>query len=488
MNPTEILDFLLPHLGDPLQVFFLSIIVLMMGFTIVSAHRTARPAFWERKWNRGTPHDHTDDLDIDHGSVTDLWDAVATAPEKLVEVMPGMLLVVGLLGTFLGLGLALNHASHILGQANALSASGAANSMQDLLGLLQGLGTKFKTSTWGITGFVFLKIWSELTRFEEKRLTWVIDKVKAELVSRKQVQLAAEMANKDALFAQIGGVAEKIVQGLSEQIGLLMEREKVLHEHTLHYLTQGVKGVRKDLEQIHSETNAMNLALTLFTGSTQSVVENMAGAATRMAGGADKVGDAATGLVNAVQKFEHQFTDVLDNVRKDLGSAINDMSNQASQTLERGSVQLGDATREIATALGVLSDDVNATMNDVKASISDALQIQQRASNEFTLSSVALNDSITESTGMVEKLGLPIERGLRAVSESGQRMEGIGLTLQKVVVGLDKLPLVFESFGGLPAQQQSILQELRGLRLDLKPPTDTMEAVDPEDSAIRMPS
>ena len=234
MSFKEVLDFLLPQMDEPLQVGFLFVIVLMMGFTMVSAHLTARAHSWEKKWNSGTTDDHSDDLDIEHGSVTDLWHAVATAPEKLAEIMPGMLLVVGLLGTFLGLGLALNHASNILGQPNALSASGAASSMQDLMGLLQGLGTKFKTSTWGITGFVLLKIWSELTRFEEKRLIWVIGKVKTELEHRKKAQAVATDAAREALFCQINDAANKISYGFSEQTVALIANNKSLHrEQTL---------------------------------------------------------------------------------------------------------------------------------------------------------------------------------------------------------------------------------------------------------------
>ena len=426
MSPTEVLNFLLPQFDDLLQLGFLAIILSMIAFTIVSAHMTARPASWQRKWDRGTPNDHSDDLDIEHGSVTDLWHAVATAPEKLAEIMPGMLLVVGLLGTFLGLGLALNHASHILGQPNALSASGAANSMQDLLGLLQGLGTKFKTSTWGITGFVLLKIWSEVTRFDEKRLTWVIGKVKVELENRKRQQAIAEEAKQNALFLKISDAANLITNGFAQQIAAQVESDKALHQKSVLNIHQGVKGIRADIGAVQAETGAMNSAMVKFTESTQSIVENMAEATGRMAGGAEKVGDAANALVGAVEAFKTQFTDVLDNVREDLGGAISEMSARASETLERGSSQLGEATREISTALGVLSADVKSTMNDVKTSINKALEIQQRAANEFTLSSRALNDNITATTEIVGKLATPIEEGLQSVADSGRRMHVIG--------------------------------------------------------------
>ena len=84
------------------------------------------------------------------------------------------------------------------------------------------------------------------------------------------------------------------------------------------------------------------------------------------------------------------------------------MSAQAAVTLEKGSTQLSDATREISAALGGLSADVKNTMNEVKDSSGDALKIQRRVSEEFTLSSRALNENIEATTGIVGKLARPI--------------------------------------------------------------------------------
>lgn len=63
----------------------------------------------------------------------------------MAEIMPGILLILGLLGTFLGLSMALNKASSILIDAN--SAAGMDSAMSNLMGMMEGLGTKFKTST-----------------------------------------------------------------------------------------------------------------------------------------------------------------------------------------------------------------------------------------------------------------------------------------------------------------------------------------------------
>lgn len=478
MNPSEILSFLAPQFGDSLQMAFFAIIVFMTGFTVVSAHRTARPASWEHKWNRGTPDDTTDDLDIEHGSVTDLWHAVATAPEKLAEIMPGMLLVVGLLGTFLGLGLALNHASSILGQADLASAGAAADSMQNLLGLLQGLGTKFKTSTWGIFGFVLLKIWSEVTRFEEKRLAWVIGKVKAELENRKRAQVAAEKAREESLFANIGRAATGIVEGMAPHFVALIKSNETMQLQTLqhlHALDQSTQGVRAGLDTVCAETAATRLAMVEFTEGTQHVVAGMGQAAQRMADGADKVGSGAEQLVGAIRTFESQFTEVLDKVRADLGKAIQDMSAQATETLERGSAQLGSATREISTALGELSADTKETMNEVKGSIGKSLQMQEKASIEFTASSLALNTNIAATTGIVEAMRESIMEGLESIGSANLKMKKVA---EASVKSSDNLERVVAELQGLPstlAPLQSLLDEQKMLVYSLQPLSDIVQ-------------
>lgn len=473
----ELIDFLLPKLDDPLQVGFLLIIAVMIAYTTVSAHWAARPASWEKKWNRGTPDRDDDDLDIEHGSVTDLWHAVATSSEKLAEIMPGMLLVVGLLGTFLGLGMALDHASTILGQSNAV-----ADSMGDLLGLLQGLGTKFKTSTWGIMGFVLLKIWSEVTRFDEKRLIWVIDKVKGELDRRARERKTAEESRQRELFQHISRASTHIVDGISAAVSqadrsqqhlltvingtlaqthgelkevLSQANDRVLQnlDTVRETLTQGFGRVDHTLLRTHTEMEALLLSsagtvhetlvaiqetqqsssevLAGFTQGTQEIVQQMADAAKTMASGAGKVSSAAQGLETVVHEFSSEFRNVLDDVRRDLGDAIGTMSERSAATLKEGSEKLESATREISEALSVLSESVKETMGQVETSIGQALEIQKKSSMAFTASAETLNRNIEETTLNAKVLGKKIEEGLASVANAGQHMRGIGKSLEK---------------------------------------------------------
>ncbi|EHR42619.1 hypothetical protein [Alishewanella jeotgali] len=445
--------------------------------------------------------------------------------------MPGLLLIIGLLGTFLGLGLALNNASNILSQPDALSTSAASDSMQNLLNMLQGLGTKFKTSTWGIIGFILLKTWSEITRFEEKRLSWVIRKVKVELDLRKQViKLEDESKNvrmvqaitdsaHQTIAAFTGSIAS-MLEVLSKQEDLRIERqntrENKLNDFFSHSNTQlsvlvnainnnfstltdlivennqkaqersselvnvinnGFGGNAKLLNAIRFELEISSKTISEFSTNTRTLVEEMSKASSQMAEGARGVGIASSGLVGAVESFESKFTEVLDQIGSDLGKAINEMSLQAAHTLESGSNKLHAATSEISSALGQLSEDVQGTMQQVQGSINRALEIQQKSSQQFILSSNILAEKTQSSIDMTHKLTTPIELGLKAISESNREQAGVYRKLDASMKELQEMTKTLSTFGKLIEPIESISDKLNRALLKLNGINDHLTSI-----------
>ena len=312
-------------------------------------------------WNNGTPDNPTDDLDIDHGSVTDLWHAVETRSEKLKEIMPGMLLVVGLLGTFLGLGLALNHASNILGQSSASSASGAANSMQDLMGMMQGLGTKFKTSTWGIAFFLLLKVWSSWTGFDEKRLAWVIRKVKTELEHRKAYERDQERNKQQTLFAQINESAVQIVQGFSQNLEKLSESQKTLHQEALRHFGKSILALHGDLVSIKTTIQSDNAAVK------QALEQCMQGVR-------DDLGSIKTAIQSDNATAKRALEQGTQGIRDDMGNIktiIQSDNAAAKQALEQGTQSIRDDLASISTATQASSEAMVGFVSSTQSIIKD---------------------------------------------------------------------------------------------------------------------
>ncbi|MFV3380942.1 hypothetical protein [Pseudomonas sp. NY15354] len=211
----DIVEFLTPA-QEPIQIVFFTVIALGVVLSVLLVSLRANPVSWQRKWE-GEDFDATPSgLEVEHGSISELSQAVATPAEKLAGMMPGLLLIVGLLGTFLGLGLALDKASSIL-QSSGSSVGAMDDSMQNLMAMMQGLGTKFKTSTWGIIAFILLKVWESWSGFEERRLKWCINKMKGELGQAREMREREKLESEERQHQSLMGSSQLIVDALAVQ-------------------------------------------------------------------------------------------------------------------------------------------------------------------------------------------------------------------------------------------------------------------------------
>lgn len=251
MKFDEIIAFLIPG-NDPIQLFFGGLFLILIATTLIGVWRGATSESWEKRWNG---NGQVDDLDVEHGSVNEISAAVASPGEKLADIMPGILLILGLLGTFLGLGIALNKASTILLEANA--GGGMDNAMANLMGMMEGLGTKFKTSTWGIMAFLLLKAWSARNGYEERRLRWCVGKMKAAFDFSRLVQQQERQQTQYALIEALGRIDQTLVsQGQANHE--LLETQCTLNKHSGAIQVATHKAVQALQQALVPEMQALN--------------------------------------------------------------------------------------------------------------------------------------------------------------------------------------------------------------------------------------
>lgn len=244
----EVLYFLLPFHAeltekDILPLIFFIIIWGVFFYTIFQVYRSAKPENWENNWFGGNKSNKSKKLDAEHGSVMEISEAVATPAEKLADIMPGMILIIGLLGTFFGLGLALDEASSILNGANALDDVDA--SMIKLMDMMKDLGTKFKTSTWGLLAFILLKVILSKNGYEERRLRWSIEKVKNELDVVRDQKLQEERNNNNKLI--------ECMQSIAVQFEKTVEKNQFTNQNQLQLLTNHSQETIKVIQLSHDE-------------------------------------------------------------------------------------------------------------------------------------------------------------------------------------------------------------------------------------------
>ena len=162
-----------------------------------------------------------------------------------------------------------------------------------------------------------------------------------------------------------------------------------------------------------------------FVKSTVTSMSSIGESADQMAKAARAVGDSANDLNAVVDKLQSELKGVMDMIRRDLGDTITKMGNNFEESMGQMANSMSQATQGISTAVTSLSNSVNSTMDRVQSIIGESMDLQRKSAQEFTVTSTTLNGQIVEMTNLVQQLSGDITSGLKAVSESGRRMQSL---------------------------------------------------------------
>lgn len=148
----ELLNFLLPT--TELDWVFFSAIAFCFIITVSSAV-IVRKSIDKTLYTSNPSSSFTDEANIRHYLANDKWD-------KILENGASFVLVLGLLGTFLGIGLAIQDASKVIISLNEFSTVATTSNAMDTVGklgpVLSDIGTKFKISAWGIGSHIMIRL------------------------------------------------------------------------------------------------------------------------------------------------------------------------------------------------------------------------------------------------------------------------------------------------------------------------------------------
>lgn len=398
----EILNFLLPFHEIPSKFFetnfilplvFFIIVWSLFAYTIIQVYRTAKPENWENNWFGGNKNSQSKKLDAEHGSVMEISEAVATPAEKLADIMPGMILIIGLLGTFLGLGLALDKASSILNDANALSDMGS--SMSSLMDMMKDLGTKFKTSTWGLLAFILLKVILSKNGYEERRLRWSIEKVKSELDLIRDQKLQEERNNNNKLLECMQSIAKQFERTVNQNQSVNQNQLELLTSHSQETIKAIQLSHHEQLKQLNFSNDENVRSLTLQSELIEGLVEN-----------------TQKNHVSIIQQIG-KFLFATENNSKELLSLINHNQSEQIEVLNKQSVLIEKKFDTLASQ----SIDLIALLGTQHQETAKLLQENVAQSVETRK---AMVEFIRKNEETVVKLGNAAEGMSQAASTMGE--------------------------------------------------------------------
>lgn len=457
----EIGHFLIPGF-DALQMGFFAVMLLAVLYTWLNVRRNAQEPQWQQAWERSGLQAAQPGMSAEMGSAAELSQSLATKAEKMAAIMPGMLLILGLLGTFLGLGLALDKASGILhNSGNSIGAMDS--SMRDLMEMMQGLGTKFKTSTWGIIAFIVLKIWESKNGYEERRLNWCMTKLQQTLTEEHALQKEENISRQQLREAGRNAATERLVEAIALQTAALREEFRQQAARSEEQEAQRHKYHLTALNDIADINNQSRNLLETYTRNSQENLAALQQAAATMSDASQQVSGSAVSLEKVVLTLGRDLGEVMTGIKRELSQVVNDMNadftrnvqqmsdklaestSQLSTTMNQietslnnaitsmdvsfsgNMVQMADklesATSQISESVNNMSSQIHSTMTTVKETTEKAAEIQRKVMYGFMETSDTLNEQVTSMTTYIERVSKEITGGLAAVSEGNRKME-----------------------------------------------------------------
>lgn len=300
-----------------------------------------------------------------------------------------------------------------------------------------GIGAKFKTSTWGILGFLLFKSLATVNGYDERRTRWCVQKIKKQLdikrayineEQKKKIKVEEDRANKTI------NAIEKLCNTMEREISSnrnVLEQNQAILDKKLKESEQIAKAMKTISEIVQKESllnenrsnktikaiehigNGMdNLTTTIgtFVDKNDENLETMLTTSNKMANAAENIGKSADNLQEATV-----------GLKTEIGSVLNSLDQNLEKTISAMSQNLENATKEISEAVGTMSKQVKEIIDTISKETKEATNLQQKAFGIFETTSQTLNEQIAGMTNLIEQLKQDIISGLDAVSDKRQQ-------------------------------------------------------------------
>ena len=362
----DYLGFVLPSSGIE-WLFFIVIFGLSVG-NLVLLPLFAKEANWEDRWEAGTrgAGQEDDDFDIAHGSIFELSSAVATWPERCAEVLPSLLLVIGLLGTFLGVGFALDTAAGVLGNKDG----DPSKLISDMLPMLEGMGALFKSSIYGIICFLAFSLIRNALGYEKRRLTWCIKRCYGEIVKEREYKAKMVQA----------------LENMSESIGSSLEvrLNRVFKEVTSNF-SKTFENLSSDNERILESTRevigvASNVASSMnnLVSKANQEFETMARSVETISEKSGKLADTVQSSVPQFEKAVETMSDGFENVAKkqipELMKQIVDGQEKQAKMVKEVNSSMVEFAKKNSQTQNTMLQNMNENVLAAQKSVKDTLK------------------------------------------------------------------------------------------------------------------
>jgi len=406
---------------DLLQGLFFIIIFGQVVLAYALIHKNARKSNWDANWKNNTKDDPTDDLNMGHGSIMELSEIVATKSEKYAEALPNIVLILGLLGTFIGITIALTSAADAMkntGAEQLVKIDNLNAMMIKLRSMMDGMGAQFKTSIYGIIAFLVLSFLLNWKGKKKERIRWCAIICNSIIAERRNAKHDYETKLLEGVTNLHDCLRDTLQDGFIKQQKAFKEQQKALVE--------GFNSQQDRFASLIDYSKELADGMGSLAKMTGKQVEKIGKSAEEMGMSSKMLSVSADSLRNSVNDFTPSVMKMLESIQN---SFIESVAN-TNKTMETAGKAIQFSVAGMSSEIKGTLETMTETNNKFDRNINESLEILNKSCN-------ALEISNSSSKGIMQKLNDSIEEKLdelnRANNAIQQALEGFGEKIAKEI-------------------------------------------------------
>lgn len=402
----ETLKFIIPV--DLLQGCFFLIIFGLVISACVLVFVNAKQKNWEINWKNNTKDDPTDDLNMGHGSIMELSEIVATKSEKFAEALPNIALIIGLLGTFWGIGIALNSAASVLRNTDADYLS----MIPKMLPMLDGMGAQFKSSIYGIMAFLLMNIWLNWKGKKKQRVRWCAIICNSLITEKKNARLEYETKLLEGVIRLHDCLRDTLQDGFLKQQKAFKEQQKALVE--------GFNSQQDRFASLIDFSKELANGIGSLAKMTGEQVEKIGKSAEDMGMSSKMLSVSADSLRNSVNDFTPSVMKMLESIQ----TSFIDSVKTTNKTMEKAGKIIESSVEGMSAEIKGTQETLIETNNKFDKDITESLEIIRKSCDALKIANDSnkgvmqkLNDNIDVKLEELNKANYAIQRALDGLGE-----------------------------------------------------------------------
>ena len=332
--------------------------------------------------------------------------------ENILNNLPNTLVSIGIIATFIGIGIVMKEAGEVINSAHSGSID-----LNGLKNLITIIGFKFQTSVWGIFfSLIFmLVVLQPYKNHKDGKINDLIKELSNEYENPETKKILTAVESFQEVFV---ANSDKQYKWFSEEY--ISNLERIMDTNTQKISDNTVSAIKetnneikeailKNTDNTVSAIKETNNEIKVNSENTKNIVGQLSVLNDKFSS-IDKMVSALKEASGSIQDSANNLNDSINRLMEDMKNTIKDATNKMNETTKQGAESLAKASNEINNSLETINSSLAKNLNDIKKELG----------NNLTNMATNLNESLQKLQDESSKMTANLSNTMADLKQSMQ--------------------------------------------------------------------